>query len=208
MTDPRPTDAAIRLGAALRRLNAIALDPRLADDERLTIAAQLEGLAERQDPPASRYTLAEHDTFREGTGSRVDPRGSHPFYGGASGIATPMEVEVGPEQVEIRTRFDVRHEGAPGWVHGGVIASGFDIVLGRTALEFGHRGPTGTMTVRYLEPTPLDEDLTFAAWLSHREGRKTFVAGELRRDEDGLRCAEAEAIFLTPRNDSDGGIDP
>jgi acyl-CoA thioesterase FadM len=82
------------------------------------------------------------------------------------------------------------------WAHGGAIASGFDIVLGRAVTEFADRGPTAEIHIRYRTPTPLGADVEFRSWLDRREGRKTFVAGDLRIAGSGVVCAEATGLFV------------
>lgn len=86
------------------------------------------------------------------------------------------------------------YNGPPGSVHGGVIAAVFDELLGSTAVVNEVAGFTGTLTVVYRSPTPLDEPLTMRAWIDRVEGRKTFAAGELHHA--GTLCAEAEGIFI------------
>ncbi len=52
--------------------------------------------------------------------------------------------------------FDWAYEGPPTCVHGGVIAEVFDEVLGAANIVAGVRAMTGTLTVRYRKPTPLN----------------------------------------------------
>ena len=56
-------------------------------------------------------------------------------------------------------------------------------------------GMTGTLTVRYRQPTPLHQELTFAATVERVEGRKIFTTATLHA-ADRL-CAEAEGIFIS-----------
>ena len=203
-----PTRTARRLGALLQRLNAWVLDAELTDDERGRLADALDGLVAAASTPGSRYVPEEAERFPGGTTGGLDPRGTHPYYGAAAGTSTPMALGVQGERAELRVRYDVRHEGAPGRVHGGVIAAGFDIVLGRAATEFGARGPTGEMTVRYLEPSPLHVELDYRAWLERREGRKSFVAGELRRSDTRAPCARGWAVYIAPADQVTGGTAP
>ena len=74
-----------------------------------------------------------------------------------------------------------------------------DELLGVTCVVTGHGGYTGTLTVRYISPTPLDKNLQGKAWVKEIKDRKAIIRGELR-DGDQL-CAEAEGLFIKPKED-------
>ena len=52
-----------------------------------------------------------------------------------------------------------QYEGPPGCVHGGVIALVFDELLGAANIAAGSPGMTGTLTIRYREPTPIRTEI-------------------------------------------------
>jgi acyl-CoA thioesterase FadM len=54
---------------------------------------------------------------------------------------------------------------------------------------------TGTLTIRYRQPTPLHTELQFDAWIERVDGRKIFARGNLKAG--GLLTAEADGIFLS-----------
>lgn len=87
-------------------------------------------------------------------------------------------------------------EGPPRHVHGGVSAMILDHVLGDAASTPGKHRLTGTITLRYLRLTPLGR-LHAEARITHTEGFKTFVVGNLG-DEEGP-TVEAHGIFIEPR---------
>jgi acyl-coenzyme A thioesterase PaaI-like protein len=91
-------------------------------------------------------------------------------------------------------RMPAAGNGPQGMVHGGIIAAIFDELLGTVAAMHGLAGFTGTLTVRYRNPTPIEAELDLAADVDRVEGRKTFVRGTIHHD--GVLCAEAEAIFV------------
>ena len=93
-----------------------------------------------------------------------------------------------------RAVFGAAYEGPPGCVHGGLVAAAFDEVLGFANSLSGHPGMTGTLTIRYRHPTPLQTELVFEARLDRVQGRKIFTSGELHAGD--VRCAEAEGIFI------------
>lgn len=92
-------------------------------------------------------------------------------------------------------RFGPAHEGTPGLVHGGIVAATFDHLLGGAAIKAGKPIVTGTLTARFVRPTPLNTDLTIECWPAAISGRKVRSQGYLLAGEEVL--VEAEAVFVT-----------
>ncbi|MFA7584580.1 MAG: PaaI family thioesterase [Novosphingobium sp.] len=95
---------------------------------------------------------------------------------------------------------DNSHEGPPGYLHGGLIAALFDEFLGLAQDDLpGPPGLTGTLSVRYLSPTPIDERLTLMLRSAEEDGRKRLLKGELwARDQPTASC---DALFIQPREE-------
>jgi acyl-coenzyme A thioesterase PaaI-like protein len=91
--------------------------------------------------------------------------------------------------------FEWAYQGPPGHVHGGFVAAMFDEALGLTQSLSGQPGMTGTLTVRYRKPTPLNTELRLEGRILRVEGRKIFTAAQLRAGE--TLTAEADAVFIT-----------
>ena len=88
------------------------------------------------------------------------------------------------------------YEGPPGHVHGGISALVLDHVLGEAASNTENPRLTGTISLRYLRPTPLGA-LHAEAHITRTEGIKTHAVGYLA-DADGP-TVEAEGLFITPK---------
>lgn len=88
------------------------------------------------------------------------------------------------------------YEGPPGHIHGGYIAAIFDQFLGMAQLIGKKPGMTGTLTTRYLKPTPLNTDLDLEAEVTVLEGRKTLVKGKIMNGE--IVTATCEGLFVQP----------
>ncbi len=143
---------------------------------------------------ASRYV---DDEGRAGVGSfNPNRRGTHPLLGTANPVAPPIFITAADGMVTGDLVFDVHYEGNVGWAHGGFIAAGFDIVCGQSTLASGQGGPTGTLSVRYVSPTPVGVPLRYTGWVDRVEGRKIFVGARLAVVADDRTCATAEAIFI------------
>ena len=95
-------------------------------------------------------------------------------------------------------QFSGHHDGAPGRVHGGAIATVMDEGLGRLAhLIFGTDCLTASLTVDYKAPADANAPCEFTAELERQEGRKIWVTGRLRRGD--VVFGHARALFIQAR---------
>lgn len=121
-----------------------------------------------------------------------------PLIGLANPLAPPITVgRTGERTAAATVTFGSAYEGPPGCVHGGFVAAAFDEVLGYAQSLSGAPGMTGTLSVRYLRPTPLHQELLFEAEFVRMERRKIFCEGSVKAD--GVVTAEAEGIFISAR---------
>jgi len=113
-------------------------------------------------------------------------------------IAVPLEIEKDPSgRTRASFHLNALYEGPPTLVHGGVTALILDQMLGEAAAAGGSPGMTGTLTLRYVQGTPLG-DCSAEAWIERREGVKTIVRGAMR-NAVGEDTVHAEGIFILPR---------
>ena len=92
---------------------------------------------------------------------------------------------------------DERFQGYPGTVHGGIIASMLDEVVGRTLMagDPNHFFVSAKLTIRYRKSVPLGQPLQLSGKLVRDRGRTAIAKAELRLP-DGSVGAEAEAILV------------
>jgi len=123
-----------------------------------------------------------------------------PITGELNPVAPPMKMWRDGSTVRGSGRIPTALNGPPAAVHGGFVAAVLDELLGMAAVVAGIGGFTGTLTVRYLKPTPIGAALDLAARVESSEGRKVTVTGEISADgpEGKYVCATAEAIFIRP----------
>jgi acyl-coenzyme A thioesterase PaaI-like protein len=88
------------------------------------------------------------------------------------------------------------HEGPPGQLHGGWIASLLDQLLGMANTVSSTGGMTAELTVRYRRATPLGVPLTVRARMDSVEGRRMHASGEILAG--GVVTAEAKGLFIKP----------
>jgi acyl-coenzyme A thioesterase PaaI-like protein len=119
------------------------------------------------------------------------PNSHHCFICGVKNVAGVRvafyETANASGQPEILARFTGRfqHQGYPGRMHGGVITGVLDETIGR-AINIGAGealpmtwGVTAELTVRFLQPVPLDAELTARGRIT-RQARRIFEGtGEL-----------------------------
>ena len=123
-----------------------------------------------------------------------------PFYGAMNPISMPMVMSQDPSVGEFGAvigvgTFTEPYEGPPGHIHGGFIAAAFDEVLGMAQSLTGRPGMTGTLSIKYRAPTPLNTPIVYKGWVDRVEGRKIFTKGQSFNGD--TLCAEAEVLFLS-----------
>jgi len=117
-----------------------------------------------------------------------------PLIGPRNPLAPPARFEIRDGRVHGSVHFGAAYVGPPQCVHGGVIASLFDEVLGSVNVANELGGMTGTLRVVYRAPTPIDAPLRVEGWVEKVEGRKVFAHGTLHHGE--TLCAEADGVFI------------
>jgi acyl-coenzyme A thioesterase PaaI-like protein len=98
------------------------------------------------------------------------------------------------DRVRGNVTFDDRHEGAPGIVHGGAVATVLDDTLGLLLVVLGTPAVTANLNVDYRAPALLHAEMTVEGWLEQRIDRKLHLRANL--SIDGHPVAQARALFL------------
>ena len=199
---PAPSVPLQRIADALKRLSRFVLSTRdgptilepIAEGlDRVCAALPMASEPQAGEPQATRF---HPEDLPKPNARLVNARGTHPLVGTVNPVAPPIDLHTKDDQVLGDVEFDLRFEGNVGWVHGGFIAAGFDILLVAAGRLSGHAGPTGTLQVRFEKPTPIGKPLRYVAWFEKMEGRKIFVRAELRARDGEQVLAEASAILI------------
>jgi acyl-coenzyme A thioesterase PaaI-like protein len=98
------------------------------------------------------------------------------------------------ERVRAALRLDERHSGAPGFAHGGALATALDDTIGTLLVILRRPAVTARLEVDYRRPAFLDHDYEVEAWIERIEGRKLHLAGAVRDGDETI--ADARALFL------------
>jgi len=107
-----------------------------------------------------------------------------------------MELSVGPDRT-VLAEFDVtaEHQGAPGLIHGGVLAAAFDEVLGALSWLLQTPAVTARLETDFRRPVPVGSRVTITAAVESQEGRKTWRRA-VAHATDGTELASARGLFL------------
>jgi uncharacterized protein (TIGR00369 family) len=197
-----PEERAVRreavgeLGAALRELVDAAVRTEVSLDELTAATAAARQLADR----LRVETRGLHDIARVDD-PEVGERWYSPVYGPGNPVAPPVvATDSADGRATGRVTLGKRHEGPPGLVHGGVVATVLDHVLARAVRAAGRGGLTATLTVTYRRPVRLGVPLVATAEMGTTDGRRTTATARLVAEDDpSTTLAEAEGLFVALR---------
>ena len=188
------------LADAVRRLVAATVTNLASPAETAALAAEANALADRLEAHVPAEPLPRFGP----EGPKIEgPPITHlraPFdlvTGICNPAALPVEMvvdnEADPPVSRGRAVFSSVYEGPPGCVHGGAIASAFDMVFTSACSAADASGPTMVLSVRYRRPTLLEVETVFEGWVEKFDGEITEVKGQAT--QDGQVTARAEGIF-------------
>ncbi|HEY4626498.1 MAG TPA: PaaI family thioesterase [Blastococcus sp.] len=189
-------EAVGNLGDALRELVDAAVRTEVPVDELAAVAAVARGLVARlRAETRGIHEIAAVDD------PEVGERWYSPVYGPGNPVAPPIVATQSPDgRSSGRVTLGKAHEGPPGLVHGGVVATLLDHVLARAVRAGGRGGLTATLTVTYRRPVPLGVPLLVTAETGVIDGRRTTASARLVAEDDhGTTLAEAEGLFVALR---------
>ena len=98
------------------------------------------------------------------------------------------------DRVRGTVELDRRHEGAPGYAHGGALSTILDDAFGMLLFVLERPAVTARLEVDFRSPAYLGRPFDVEAWVDEVDGRKLWMRGELR--ESGELIAEARSLFL------------
>ena len=111
------------------------------------------------------------------------------------GMHLPFSRDDAAQRVRGSFRLDARYQGAPGMIHGGIIAVVLDEALGKVCRFSDVRAVTAELTVEYLRPIKVDQEIHVEAFQVERKERNLFHTGEIR-DGEGRVLARGRGRFV------------
>ncbi len=188
------------LADAVRRLMALTVTASAPPEVMRDAAGRAGALADELDrhvPAAGAGPVARFADHSVPAGEAHTLAAAMPFdvvIGTCNPVALPLRVDVDPPRALGRATFTAPYEGAPGCVHGAVLAGAFDIMLTAANVIADGAGPTVNLAIRYLKPTLIGEPAEFEAWVTERTERRTFSRGRLT--QGGVVTVEAQGEFV------------
>jgi uncharacterized protein (TIGR00369 family) len=131
-------------------------------------------------------------------GRTVDERANHCFGCGPKnphGLRLRFEVDAETLTATAIATLTEMHEGPPGYVHGGIIATLMDEAMSKLNRPLDVLAMTRNLEVDYLQPAPSGLALTLESRHLRRDGRKIFHEAELRHPDVSV-LARAKGFFL------------
>jgi uncharacterized protein (TIGR00369 family) len=109
--------------------------------------------------------------------------GNHCFgCGGANDQGMKLTFVQDNEKRRIVGRFVLgeRYQGGGGMGHGGIIATLLDEAMGKVCRFREVRAVTAELTVEYLKPVNVQDEIVVEGWETEQKGRNLFHVGEIR----------------------------
>jgi len=195
-----------RLAAALRDINHALVGKNIPPQKTTEYADKLEQLAAEfatlssEKRPRDFGVVSERSESSVGSGYEYGAGNAlsyRPVSGNCNAVSPRMQYFQDNQQLIGKVTFGPAYEGPPSLVHGGYIAACMDEMFGIAVSHSDIKEPcmTGTMKVIYRAPVPLEQEISYRAWMEKEEGRKVFAKCTVH-DAKGNLCCEGEAIFL------------
>jgi acyl-coenzyme A thioesterase PaaI-like protein len=135
----------------------------------------------------------------ESIGSRLAIRDDHHCFG--CGATNPWGLHLtffsDPDgSVWSRWTPSINHQGYEGIVHGGIVTTVLDEVMGWVVSNAGIWAVTGRLNVAFRKPVEIGVATIARAWIVSNDRRKLDVAASITRESDGQLLADATGIFV------------
>ncbi len=131
--------------------------------------------------------VGSHNASCYGCGPRT-PHGLHIVTIAGEGFTVYADLRVEPWM-----------EGGPGVIHGGLLATAIDEVLGSVPKLATGAAVTGHLKLDYLKPVPVGLTVRITAELLGVKGRKIYSKAVVRPADSDQELAIAHALFIVPR---------
>ena len=113
----------------------------------------------------------------------------------AGGMKLTFEQDNVNRRIVGRFVLGERYQGGGGFAHGGIIAVLLDEAMGKVCRFREVRAVTAEMTVEYLRPINVLQEIIVEGHETEQKGRNIFMAGEIR-DTAGVVLARGKARFV------------
>ena len=135
---------------------------------------------------------------------RLEPNPANKCFGcggdNSGGMKLMFEQDNTNRKIVGRFVLGERYQGGGGFVHGGIIATLLDEAMGKVCRFREARAVTAELTVEYLKPISVDEQILVEGRETGQKGRNLFIAGEIRNEAgEILARGRARFVVIAPR---------
>ena len=117
--------------------------------------------------------------------------------GGANprGMQLTYEQDDANQRIRGNFRLGADYQGGGGFIHGGIIALVLDEAMGKLNRFGDIRAVTAELTIEYIRPVPVDEELVIEAHAVDHNGRSHYYVGQIA-NRAGKILAKAKGRFV------------
>jgi uncharacterized protein (TIGR00369 family) len=130
---------------------------------------------------------------------RLEPNPTNKCFGcggdNAGGMKLTFEQDNVKRKIVGRFVLGERYQGGGGMAHGGIIAMLLDEAMGKVCRFRDVRAVTAELTVEYLKPVSVAQEIVVEGHEAELKGRNLFLVGEIRNNE-GLVLARGRGRFV------------
>ena len=125
--------------------------------------------------------------------------------GGANDAGMKLTFEQDNVHRRIVGRFVLgeTYQGAGGMAHGGIIATLLDEAMGKACRFRDVRAVTAELSIEYLKPVKVDQEIVVEGYETDQKGRNLFLAGEIRNASGELLArGRGRFVVIQPRGEA------
>ena len=135
---------------------------------------------------------------------RLEPNPANKCFGcggdNPGGMKLTFEQDNTNRKIVGRFVLGERYQGGGGFAHGGIIAMLLDEAMGKVCRFREARAVTAELTVEYLKPVSVEQEIVVEGRETEQKGRNLFMAGEIRNEAgEILARGRARFVVIAPR---------
>tara|TARA_B100000401_G_scaffold326123_1_gene226337 strand:+ start:174 stop:677 length:504 start_codon:yes stop_codon:yes gene_type:complete len=115
-----------------------------------------------------------------------------------SGVENPKGMKMVPiikdRKIYAKYIFEKSFEGGPGLVHGGILSTVLDDMMGYATFTQNLFCVTANLNVNFRAPSPVDKEFELYAWVKEVDGNKVYAESVIQ-SEDAIHV-EADGLFI------------
>ena len=115
-----------------------------------------------------------------------------------SGVENPKGMKMVPvikdRKIYAKYIFEKSFEGGPGLVHGGILSTVLDDMMGYATFTQNLFCVTANLNLNFRAPSPVDKEFELYAWVKEIDGNKVYAESVIQ-SEDAIHV-EADGLFI------------